>query len=172
MSGSVYWLVSWALDSQSFDLSGLPPVENHPVFFSEKDSDLPPSVQVTEGEGNVSLLLRLLRRYTVYELQVLGFTQLGDGPLSSPVLLRTKEDAVLHLLAPRLSAQPVSPPLHPSPSGSLQISRRDVVTMADFSGCQQPTLSQARLSGWCFQKFDCHQSGWFGSRPQTPMASY
>uniref|UniRef100_A0A3B4YMV0 Sidekick cell adhesion molecule 1 n=1 Tax=Seriola lalandi dorsalis TaxID=1841481 RepID=A0A3B4YMV0_SERLL len=62
------------------------------VLYSEKDSEGPPSVQVAEGEGNMSLLLRVLQKYTVYVLQVLAYTRMGDGPLSNPILLRTKED--------------------------------------------------------------------------------
>ncbi|XP_028264625.1 protein sidekick-1-like [Parambassis ranga] len=62
------------------------------VLFSEKDSEGPPSVQVAEGEGSVSLLLGVLQKYTVYVLQVLAYTRMGDGPPSNPVLLRTKDD--------------------------------------------------------------------------------
>uniref|UniRef100_A0A8C4GZF6 Protein sidekick-1 n=1 Tax=Dicentrarchus labrax TaxID=13489 RepID=A0A8C4GZF6_DICLA len=62
------------------------------VLYSEKDSEGPPSVQVAEGEGSMSLLLGVLQKYTVYVLQVLAYTQMGDGPPSNPLLLRTKED--------------------------------------------------------------------------------
>ncbi|XP_070837515.1 protein sidekick-1 isoform X2 [Chaetodon trifascialis] len=62
------------------------------VLYSEKDSEGPPSVQVAAGEGSVSLLLGALQKYTVYMLQVLAYTQMGDGPPSNPLLLRTKED--------------------------------------------------------------------------------
>ncbi|KAM4584441.1 protein sidekick-1-like isoform 2-T2 [Odontesthes bonariensis] len=62
------------------------------VLYSEKDSEGPPGVQVTEGEGNLSLLLGALKKYTMYELQVLAYTRMGDGPPSNPVLLRTKQD--------------------------------------------------------------------------------
>uniref|UniRef100_A0A3Q3LHE5 Sidekick cell adhesion molecule 1 n=1 Tax=Mastacembelus armatus TaxID=205130 RepID=A0A3Q3LHE5_9TELE len=62
------------------------------VLYNEKDSEGPPSVQVAEGEGSASLLLGLLQKYTVYVLQVLAYTRMGDGPPSNPILLRTKED--------------------------------------------------------------------------------
>ncbi|KAM6940425.1 protein sidekick-1-like [Xenentodon cancila] len=62
------------------------------VLHREKDSEGPPSVQEAEGEGNLSLLLRDLSKYTMYVLQVLAYTRMGDGPPSNPVLLRTKED--------------------------------------------------------------------------------
>ncbi|XP_061575564.1 protein sidekick-1-like isoform X2 [Cololabis saira] len=62
------------------------------VLYREKDSEGPPSVRAAEGEGNVSLLLRDLSKFTMYVLQVLAYTRMGDGPPSNPVLLRTKED--------------------------------------------------------------------------------
>lgn len=67
------------------------------VLYSEKDSEGPPSVQVAEGEGKVTLLLGALQKYTVYVLQVLAYTRLGDGPQSSPILLQTKEDGRISL---------------------------------------------------------------------------
>uniref|UniRef100_A0A8C6LUS6 Sidekick cell adhesion molecule 1 n=1 Tax=Nothobranchius furzeri TaxID=105023 RepID=A0A8C6LUS6_NOTFU len=62
------------------------------VWYDEKDSEGSPKVQVVEGEGNFSLLLGALQKYTMYVLRVLAFTRLGDGPPSNPILLRTKED--------------------------------------------------------------------------------
>ncbi|XP_037546465.1 protein sidekick-1 [Nematolebias whitei] len=62
------------------------------VLYSEKDVEGPPKVKVVEGQGSLALLLSGLQKYTVYVLQVLAYTQLGDGPLSNPILLRTKED--------------------------------------------------------------------------------
>lgn len=61
-------------------------------MYNEKDSDEPPVTQVAHGEGSTSVLLGGLQKYGVYALQVLAFTQMGDGPPSSPILLRTKED--------------------------------------------------------------------------------
>lgn len=69
------------------------------VLYSEKDSEGLPSVQVAEGEGSASLLLGVLQKYTVYVLQVLAYTRMGDGPPSSPMLLRTKEDGSISLSA-------------------------------------------------------------------------
>uniref|UniRef100_UPI003AADAB03 protein sidekick-1-like n=1 Tax=Centroberyx gerrardi TaxID=166262 RepID=UPI003AADAB03 len=62
------------------------------VLYNEKDSTDPPSIEVIEGEGSVSLLLSVLQKYTLYTLQVLAYTRVGEGPPSSPILLRTKED--------------------------------------------------------------------------------
>ncbi len=67
------------------------------VLYSKKDSEGPPSIQVADGEGSVSLLLGVLQKYTVYVLQVLAYTRMGDGPPSNPVLLRTKEDGRISL---------------------------------------------------------------------------
>ncbi|XP_060911472.1 protein sidekick-1-like isoform X1 [Labrus mixtus] len=62
------------------------------VMYCEKDFEGPPSVQTAEGERTLSLLLGALQKYTMYSLQVLAYTRLGDGPPSNPILLRTKED--------------------------------------------------------------------------------
>ncbi|XP_020795716.2 LOW QUALITY PROTEIN: protein sidekick-1-like [Boleophthalmus pectinirostris] len=62
------------------------------VFYSERDLVSPRREQLVSGEGRVSLMLSPLNKYTVYELRVLAFTRLGDGPLSAPLLLRTRED--------------------------------------------------------------------------------
>lgn len=78
------------------------------VTYSEKDSGGPPTVQVAEGEGGVTLLLDALQKYSMYVLQVLAYTRMGDGPQSNPVLLRTKEDGRLSL-SPSLHL-PLSPP--------------------------------------------------------------
>uniref|UniRef100_A0A3Q3VZI8 Uncharacterized protein n=1 Tax=Mola mola TaxID=94237 RepID=A0A3Q3VZI8_MOLML len=62
------------------------------VLYNEKDSGGPPSVQLADGEGILSVVIGALQKYTVYVLQVLAFTQIGDGPPSNPILLRTRED--------------------------------------------------------------------------------
>ncbi|MEQ2314120.1 hypothetical protein AMECASPLE_008869 [Ameca splendens] len=62
------------------------------VLYQENDSDGPPTVRVIEGDRNLTLLLGSLQKYTMYALQVLAYTRIGDGPPSSPLLLRTKED--------------------------------------------------------------------------------
>lgn len=62
------------------------------VFYNERDLVSPRREQLVSGEGRVSLMLSPLQKYTVYELRALAFTRSGDGPLSGPVLIRTKED--------------------------------------------------------------------------------
>lgn len=84
-------------------------------MYNEKDSDAAPVTQVAHGEGSTSVLLGGLQKYAVYALQVLAFTQMGDGPPSSPILLRTKEDG-------RFSGSSLTPDLsfaHPSPLSHL-----------------------------------------------------
>ncbi|XP_062388932.1 protein sidekick-1 isoform X4 [Sardina pilchardus] len=63
------------------------------VLYKEKDSDLEAQVQSVKGNLTQSVLLRNLRKYVQYQIQVLAFTRIGDGELSSPpVLERTKDD--------------------------------------------------------------------------------
>uniref|UniRef100_A0A8C1W7I8 Sidekick cell adhesion molecule 1a n=1 Tax=Cyprinus carpio TaxID=7962 RepID=A0A8C1W7I8_CYPCA len=63
------------------------------VMYKEKDSDSEAQVNVVKGNLTQSVLLRNLRKYVQYEIQVLAFTRIGDGQLSSPpVLERTKDD--------------------------------------------------------------------------------
>nr|XP_055046951.1 protein sidekick-1 isoform X1 [Misgurnus anguillicaudatus]XP_055046954.1 protein sidekick-1 isoform X1 [Misgurnus anguillicaudatus] len=63
------------------------------VLYKEKDSDSDAQVNVVKGNMTQSALLRNLRKYVQYEIQVLAFTRIGDGQLSSPPLLeRTKDD--------------------------------------------------------------------------------
>ncbi|XP_073801026.1 protein sidekick-1 isoform X4 [Danio rerio] len=63
------------------------------VLFKEKDSDSEAQVNVVKGNLTQSVLLRNLRKYVQYEIQVLAFTRIGDGQLSNPpVLERTKDD--------------------------------------------------------------------------------
>ncbi|KAI1884631.1 hypothetical protein AGOR_G00228370 [Albula goreensis] len=63
------------------------------VLYKEKDSDSEPQVQLVKGNLTQSVLLRNLRKYVLYQIQVLAFTRIGDGGLSSPpVLERSKDD--------------------------------------------------------------------------------
>ncbi|XP_029948858.1 protein sidekick-1-like isoform X2 [Salarias fasciatus] len=111
-------LLSWSAVPQA-QRNGV--ILGYKVLYSQKDSEGPPSVQVAEGEGSVSLLLGVLQKYTVYVLQVLAYTRLGDGPPSNPILLRTKEDVpgpVVRMVFPevRLSSVRVvwQPPTFPN----------------------------------------------------------
>ncbi|XP_047663711.1 protein sidekick-1 isoform X3 [Tachysurus fulvidraco] len=63
------------------------------VLYRENDSGSEPQVQLVKGNLTQSVLLRNLRKYVLYEIQVLAFTRIGDGQISSPAILeRTKDD--------------------------------------------------------------------------------
>ncbi|XDV14672.1 hypothetical protein PO909_014885, partial [Leuciscus waleckii] len=65
------------------------------VLYKEKDSERAPQVQLVNGNQTHLLLLRNLGKFIVYEVQVLPFTRVGDGPPSlPPTVERTKDDAV------------------------------------------------------------------------------
>ncbi|XP_041641485.1 protein sidekick-1 [Cheilinus undulatus] len=91
------------------------------VMYIEKESEISPSVQVVEGEKSMTMFLGGLQKYTLYSLQVLAYTRIGDGPPSNPILLRTKEDVpgpVVRMVFPevRLSSVRVvwQPPTNPN----------------------------------------------------------
>ncbi|KAL4658231.1 protein sidekick-1-like [Arapaima gigas] len=63
------------------------------VLYKEKDSDLESRVHLVRGNLSQSVLLRNLRKYVLYEIQVLAFTRIGDGePSRPPVVERSKDD--------------------------------------------------------------------------------
>lgn len=63
------------------------------VLFRAKDLDPAPGSQVVRGNQTQSALLAGLRKFTLYELQVLAFTRIGNGVPSTPLVLeRTKDD--------------------------------------------------------------------------------
>ena len=65
------------------------------LFHAKKGSQGPP----TELTNNVTSLNRVvsgLDKYTEYEFQVLAFSSKGDGPKSSVVVERTKEDGKIY----------------------------------------------------------------------------
>ena len=62
------------------------------LFYKKKDSVGSPLNVTLNGGGNLSEDVTELGKYTEYEFQVLAFTSVGDGPKSSLVVERTKED--------------------------------------------------------------------------------
>ncbi|XP_067259435.1 protein sidekick-1 [Chanodichthys erythropterus] len=63
------------------------------VLYREKDSEQAPQVQLVNGNQTHLLLLRNLGKFILYEVQVLAFTRVGDGPPSlPPTVERTKDD--------------------------------------------------------------------------------
>ena len=62
------------------------------LFYKRKSSGEPATV-ITINNGTTSAKdITGLVKYTEYELQVLAFTSVGDGPKSSSRIERTKED--------------------------------------------------------------------------------
>ncbi|XP_043945033.1 protein sidekick-1 [Protopterus annectens] len=85
-------LVMW-FPVPEMDQNGL--LMGYKVLYREKNSDVnsPPFSQIVKGNITQSLLLGGLRKYVLYEIQLLAFTRMGDGvPSSPPVLVRTKDD--------------------------------------------------------------------------------
>ncbi|KAM9457056.1 protein sidekick-2 isoform 2-T2 [Clarias gariepinus] len=83
-------LVRWG-EVPEADRNGL--ILGYKVAYREKDSDSPFRFWVVEGNTSHSVQLTGLDKYVLYEIQVLGFTRIGDGAPSSPPLLeRTLDD--------------------------------------------------------------------------------
>lgn len=63
------------------------------ILYKAKDLDSEPKSQTVRGNHTQSVLLSGLRKFVLYELQVLAFTRIGDGVPSSPAVMeRTKDD--------------------------------------------------------------------------------
>lgn len=63
------------------------------ILFRAKDLDPEPGSHMVRGNHTQSVLLAGLRKYVLYELQVLAFTRIGNGVPSMPLILeRTKDD--------------------------------------------------------------------------------
>uniref|UniRef100_U3IAM3 Sidekick cell adhesion molecule 1 n=1 Tax=Anas platyrhynchos platyrhynchos TaxID=8840 RepID=U3IAM3_ANAPP len=84
-------LLTWSAVPES-EQNGL--VLGYKILFKAKDLDSEPKSQIVRGNHTQSCLLSGLRKYVLYEIQVLAFTRIGDGvPSSPPVIERTKDDA-------------------------------------------------------------------------------
>lgn len=63
------------------------------ILYKARDLDSEPKSQTVRGNHSQSVLLSGLRKFVLYELQVLAFTRIGDGVPSSPAVTeRTKDD--------------------------------------------------------------------------------
>ena len=67
------------------------------LFYAKKASQGSPNV-LTNNVTSLSRVVSGLDKYTEYEFQVLAFSSKGDGPKSSVVVERTKEDGKLILV--------------------------------------------------------------------------
>ncbi|KAL9950681.1 hypothetical protein ACROYT_G043216 [Oculina patagonica] len=82
-------LVSWQLppaDSRNGIIKGFR------LFYKKKGSVGTSNFVVISVGGNLTKVVSKLEMYTVYKFQVLAFTSVGDGPNSSVLVERTKED--------------------------------------------------------------------------------
>ncbi|KAL9950689.1 hypothetical protein ACROYT_G043228 [Oculina patagonica] len=80
---------SWQLppaDSQNGIIKGFR------LFYKKKDAVGTPTKFVINGVGSLTKVVTKLEKYTLYDFQVLAFTSVGDGPNSSVLVERTKED--------------------------------------------------------------------------------
>ncbi|XP_042293990.1 protein sidekick-1 isoform X4 [Sceloporus undulatus] len=84
-------LLTWAAVPEP-EQNGL--ILGYKILFKTKDAESKLNSQVVRGNHTLSVLLAGLRKYVLYEIQVLAFTRIGDGvPSSPPVIERTKDDA-------------------------------------------------------------------------------
>uniref|UniRef100_A0A663NB43 Sidekick cell adhesion molecule 1 n=1 Tax=Athene cunicularia TaxID=194338 RepID=A0A663NB43_ATHCN len=84
-------LLTWTAVPES-EQNGL--ILGYKVLFKTKDLDSELKSQIVRGNHTQSFLLSGLRKYVLYEIQVLAFTRIGDGVPSSPAVIeRTKDDA-------------------------------------------------------------------------------
>lgn len=68
------------------------------ILFKARDLDSEPKSQMVRGNHTQSCLLSGLRKYVLYEIQILAFTRIGDGVPSSPAVIeRTKDDSKFRL---------------------------------------------------------------------------
>ncbi|XP_058141692.1 protein sidekick-1 isoform X1 [Dasypus novemcinctus] len=84
-------LLTWASVPEQ-DQNGL--ILGYRILFRARDLDPEPRSHVVRGNHTQSALLAGLRKFALYELQVLAFTRIGSGVPSSPATLeRTRDDA-------------------------------------------------------------------------------
>ncbi|KAM6157369.1 LOW QUALITY PROTEIN: protein sidekick-1 [Erethizon dorsatum] len=84
-------LLTWASVPEQ-DQNGL--ILGYKILYRAKDLDPEPRTHIVRGNHTQSALLAGLRKFVLYELQVLAFTRIGNGVPSSPLILeRTKDDA-------------------------------------------------------------------------------
>ncbi|XP_069066064.1 protein sidekick-1 [Pleurodeles waltl] len=83
-------LLTWAAIPEP-EQNGL--ILGYKVLYKEKGLELETDSHIVRGNQTLSVLLMNLRKYVIYEIQVLAFTRIGDGvPSSPPIMERTKDD--------------------------------------------------------------------------------
>ena len=80
---------SWQLPPED-DKNGI--ITGFKLFYKKKGSSGSPApLNITSG-STLTKVVTGLDEYTEYEFQVLAYTSIGDGPKSSKIYERTKED--------------------------------------------------------------------------------
>jgi len=89
-STSVSIVASWQLPP-TYARNGI--ITGFKLFYKKQASPSSPATTITINDSaNLTYTLTGLEKYTEYEFQVLAFTSVGDGPLSSVKTEKTKED--------------------------------------------------------------------------------
>ena len=83
---------SWQLppdDSRNGNITGF-------KLFYQKSGSETSTMLTIQNQGTLSKNVTGLEKYTEYEFQVLAYTSVGDGPNSSSIVKRTKEDGKIY----------------------------------------------------------------------------
>ena len=95
-STSVSIVASWQLPP-TYARNGI--ITGFKLFYKKQTSPSSPTTTITINDSaNLTYTLTGLEKYTEYEFQVLAFTSVGDGPLSSVKTETTKEDGTSHTI--------------------------------------------------------------------------
>ena len=65
-------------------------------LFYQKTGSGTSTMLTIQNQGTLRKNVTGLEKYTLYEFQVLAYTSVGDGPKSSSVVERTKEDGKIY----------------------------------------------------------------------------
>ena len=67
-------------------------------LFYQKSGSGTSTMLTIQNQGTLAKNVTGLEKYTLYEFQVLAYTSVGDGPSSSTIVERTKEDVKIYLV--------------------------------------------------------------------------
>ena len=84
---------SWELPPPG-DRNGI--ITGFKLFYKEKDSIGTSTELDIKCQGSVIRAITGLKKYTVYEFQVLAYTSVGNGPNSSVIVEKTMQDGKIY----------------------------------------------------------------------------